>query len=350
MTIWNWKAVARTAIASLYYYSGLFAWHLRWRRRSRKSVLILTFHRVLPAGDKVLQEHRALRSIVVTEDHFTATIDFLQMHFKFLALPGLPGLAQNGEARHAAYCIITFDDGYYDFLKFAWPVLQPQRIPVTLFVPTALVGTSHSFWWDEVYCLGMNLQQASTHEAPHEIAALLAKLAATPTAQRPHLIYELIEAMQDWPQSKIEHLRDSLARGAWLPATARREALLNWEEIQRLHQAGVEIGSHTRQHLNLKVASPEALHTEIAVSKRELDEIMPAPVTSFSFPGGHISEQALAEVAQAGYAVACSTNKGMNRPGENLYRLLRVNVWDGMMQNFRGNFSPALLAFHLMRN
>jgi peptidoglycan/xylan/chitin deacetylase (PgdA/CDA1 family) len=36
--------------------------------------------------------------------------------------------------------VITFDDGFKDFLTTAWPVLQRHSFPATLYVPTAFIG------------------------------------------------------------------------------------------------------------------------------------------------------------------------------------------------------------------
>ena len=55
------------------------------------------------------------------------------------------------------YVVLTFDDGYHDFLKHAWPVLAGYGFTVTMFVPTAFIGNSRmlfngreSLTWSEV--------------------------------------------------------------------------------------------------------------------------------------------------------------------------------------------------------
>ena len=209
MTAFDWKTVVRTVVACLYYYSGLFSIQLWWSRRSHKNVLILTLHRVLPAHHQDLRDHLSLRSIIVTCENFAAALSFLQKHFKFLALSALPRMAQNQAARRHSHCVVTFDDGYCDFLEYAWPILQHHRVPATLFVPTALIGTSHSFWWDEVYCLGMRLQGSPLDQIPPEIAARLNQIAAVSASQRPRLIYALVEYLQDWPQPRVRQIGET---------------------------------------------------------------------------------------------------------------------------------------------
>jgi len=356
------KSFLRTAAAWLYYGSGLFALHLWWRRRVGRSVLVLMFHRVLPADSPVLQNHLSLRSIIITAGNFARLLNFLQKHFRFAAMPEV---MQPGRQARENYCVVTFDDGYHDFLKYAWPILQQDNLPVTMFLPTALIGTSHLFWWDQLYHACMKMEHAVTHagfgapaqlaqelaaEMFGEIASLLQRIAETPVAGRAPLIYRLVAFIQDWPETRVRALLQNLGAPVESKRLLEKEnALMSWEEIKALRQAGVDFGSHTRHHLNLAAISTAKMLEEVAVSRQELEAKLQEAVDSISFPGGHHSDEVLAAVAEAGYSHAYSTRKGLNRLGEETYRLRRVNIWDEMLQDFRGRFSPAVFALNLMR-
>jgi glycosyltransferase involved in cell wall biosynthesis len=54
--------------------------------------------------------------------------------------------------------VITFDDGYADFLD-AWTVLQAFKFPVTLFVPTAYVGKTNAW---ETQCMPNDIPMLSS--------------------------------------------------------------------------------------------------------------------------------------------------------------------------------------------
>jgi peptidoglycan/xylan/chitin deacetylase (PgdA/CDA1 family) len=363
MKKFNVKYFMRTAAAWLYYGSGLFALHLWWRRRVGRSVLVLMFHRVLPADSPVLQNHLSLRSIIITAENFARLLNFLQKLFRFAAMPEV---MQSGRQARENYCVVTFDDGYHDFLKYAWPILQQNNLPVTMFLPTALIGTSHRFWWDQLYHACMKMEHAVTTagfgapaqlaqelaaEMLGEIASILQRIAETPAAGRPPLIYRLVAFIQDWPETRIGALLQNLGVAVENERQHEKEnALMSWEEIRSLRQAGVDFGSHTRHHYNLAAIATTKMREEVTVSRRELEAKLQEEVDSISFPGGHHSEEVLAAVAAAGYSHAYSTRGGLNRPGEETYRLRRVNIWDGMLQDFRGRFSPAVFALNLMRS
>lgn len=356
------KSFLRTVAAWLYYGSGLFTLHLWWHRRAGRNVLVLMFHRVLPASSPVLQNHLSLRSIIITAENFARLLDFLQKRFRFTAMPEI---MQSGRQANENHCVLTFDDGYHDFLKYAWPILQRNRLPVTMFLPTALIGTSHLFWWDQLFHACMKMENAVTAagfgersklaqglaaEMFGEIAALLQDIAITPATERAPLIYQLIAYIQDWPETRVrallQNLRASVANTSLLE---KENALMNWSEVKALRQAGVDFGSHTRHHLNLAAVPSAQMREEVAISRQELEAKLQEAVDSISFPGGHHSEAVCEAVAAAGYSHAYSTRHGLNRPGEERYRLRRVNIWDEMLQDFRGKFSPAVTALNLMR-
>jgi peptidoglycan/xylan/chitin deacetylase (PgdA/CDA1 family) len=165
------------------------------------------------------------------------------------------------------------------------------------------------------------------------------------------LVYPLIELVQDWP---VEKLQELLARLASLCRThghppAQANILMNWEEVKALRKRGVHFGSHTRHHLNLATLSAESMREEIVRSKAELEAMLQEPIETLAFPGGHCSPEVLEAVARAGYVLACDSRRGMNRPDENMLNLRRINIWDGMLQDFRGRFSTAVVALNLMR-
>jgi len=356
------KSFLRTAVAWLYYGSGSFALHLWWRRRAGRSVLVLMFHRVLPAGSPVLQNHLSLRSIIVTAENFSRLLNFLQKHFRFAAMLEIMASAKTANENH---CVVTFDDGYHDFLKYAWPILQQNRLPVTMFLPTALIGTSHLFWWDRLYHACMKMENAVTAagfgersklapglaaEMFGEIAALLQRIAGAPIVERAPLIYRLVAFIQDWPETRVRAMLQNLGAPIESERLLEKEnALMSWNEIKTLRAAGVDFGSHTRHHLNLAAVPAAQMREEVAISRRELEAKLQEPVDAISFPGGHHSDEVLEVVAAAGYSHAYGTRQGLNRPGEEMYRLRRVNIWDETLQDFRGKFSPAVFALNLMR-
>ena len=88
------------------------------------------------------------------------------------------------------------------------------------------------------------------------------------------------------------------------------------DQIREMAAAGVELGAHTRRHVDLGAVRDETqLHEEIAGSKRDLESITGRPVRYFAFPYGlhaNLSEAAFRMAFAAGYWGVCSAYGGYN--------------------------------------
>jgi peptidoglycan/xylan/chitin deacetylase (PgdA/CDA1 family) len=91
---------------------------------------------------------------------------------------------------------------------------------------------------------------------------------------------------------------------------------LTWEQVTRLSETGVEVGSHTRSHFDCGSTVPGLLQGEIGGSKSDLEAHLGRPVRFFSFPWGHpqnMSPEAL-EIASVTYPHVLSACGGENFP------------------------------------
>lgn len=79
---------------------------------------------------------------------------------------------------------------------------------------------------------------------------------------------------------------------------------MTWEELAELRDAGMEIASHGRKHLNLADAEDTDAWREIAHSKETLEEKLGIPVVSFAYPYGAYRKGLPAMLERAGYRIA----------------------------------------------
>jgi peptidoglycan/xylan/chitin deacetylase (PgdA/CDA1 family) len=59
---------------------------------------------------------------------------------------------------------------------------------------------------------------------------------------------------------------------------------LDWNEVRELRDIGIEIGSHTVNHLQLKMSKREEIEYEIRGSKEKIEENLGETIESFSYP------------------------------------------------------------------
>jgi peptidoglycan/xylan/chitin deacetylase (PgdA/CDA1 family) len=81
-------------------------------------------------------------------------------------------------------------------------------------------------------------------------------------------------------------------------------------QVREMLAAGIEIGSHTRTHPDLRACTPVELQSELQGSKEDLEDTFGVEITSFAYPTGLWNEAAREGVAAAGYRSAVSTRRG----------------------------------------
>jgi peptidoglycan/xylan/chitin deacetylase (PgdA/CDA1 family) len=85
------------------------------------------------------------------------------------------------------------------------------------------------------------------------------------------------------------------------------DGYMSWEQIVALRDAGMEIGAHTIDHLDLRTLDPAEAARQIAQSKADLERDLGISITSFCYPGGFYDPAIEEMVRAAGYLSATTT-------------------------------------------
>jgi peptidoglycan/xylan/chitin deacetylase (PgdA/CDA1 family) len=174
-----------------------------------------------------------------------------------------------------------------------------------------------------------------------------------PTAER-QLLITFDDAFRDFAEAAAPILaRHGLRALVFVPtaklggdddweAPDHRRALMDWGELGALQGAGVEFGSHSRTHRDLRKLGGDALTEEIEGSKRELSERLGSAVSSFAAPFGTSNEAVRAAIAP-NYAIAFGTRLDLARQGRDRYDIPRLDMhyfrdrrrWRGLLEGER---------------
>lgn len=115
---------------------------------------------------------------------------------------------------------------------------------------------------------------------------------------------------------------------AW-PADGRpTERLLNAAELRAMQESGMEIGSHTVNHVRLPEIDDAHLTRELNDSKSTLEDALSHAVGSFAYPYGAWDARCAEAVKHAGYTAACITRTGWALRDNNPYQLRRLTVFN----------------------
>ena len=101
---------------------------------------------------------------------------------------------------------------------------------------------------------------------------------------------------------------------------------LTWDELKDMERRGVEIGSHTANHLPLTKLPEEKRDEEMRLSKLLMEWNGLKTVFSFSYPNGDYDETMPALLKQNEYLAAVTGDAGLNTFATNPYLMQRVNI------------------------
>lgn len=113
------------------------------------------------------------------------------------------------------------------------------------------------------------------------------------------------------------------------PADGRPEGrLLNAAELREMQENGMEIGSHTVNHVRLNELDDAQLAGELVNSKVALEDLLGTSVGSFAYPYGAWDARCAEAVKQVGYSAACITRTGWALRDDNPYLLRRLTIFN----------------------
>jgi peptidoglycan/xylan/chitin deacetylase (PgdA/CDA1 family) len=303
------------------------------RTFSGSQIAIMMYHRVSSI------ENNYLMSSLPTVT-FERQIKYLKENFQLISLDKLSELLKGPEKLPRKAAAITFDDGYKDNFVYAYPILKKYNAPATIFLSTGYIDTDKLFWWDLSNYLVANslskritLKGAGTFQLNSESEKHKTKM------QIRKILKRLSEKEKCATISEL-----SKVTGVGAPSGLGKDAILSWAEIKQMASAEITFGAHTVNHPILTNVDKEVCQYEIIQSKRDIEEKLGKPVTSFSYPDGAFNVEIRDIVKKAGFACATITNHfGLVDRGSNIFSLRRIaafedfNVFKGMLSGVAGD-------------
>jgi peptidoglycan/xylan/chitin deacetylase (PgdA/CDA1 family) len=92
---------------------------------------------------------------------------------------------------------------------------------------------------------------------------------------------------------------------------------------------GATIGAHGATHRSLTSMSVSDAQADLRASKQQLEDILQSPITTMSYPYGHVNEQVRNAAQHVGFSVAACSKWGVNSPDSDSLLLNRLDMWAG---------------------
>jgi peptidoglycan/xylan/chitin deacetylase (PgdA/CDA1 family) len=294
------------------------------RRKLRRGAVILMYHRVTDLARDPYQ-------LIVSPAHFAQQLEHLKRTCTVLPLIDLIDALQ-AKALPPRSVAITFDDGYVDNYREAYPLLRTAGLPATIYVVGGKIGTAREFWWDDldrIICLPDTVparlqlrMQDQTYEWP------------TATVDQRAAAQEALHAvLRPQPIAVREQALEQLCEWAGVDRDGRPgyRMMTDAQLKQIAADPLIDIGGHTVNHPSLAALAREEQRAEIIRGRDMLEAWLGKPLRTFAYPYGtrqDYTPETVDLVRAAGFRAACTTVHGSIESGDDLFMLRRCAVFD----------------------
>lgn len=273
----------------------------------------------------------------VDPDAFRMQILFLKSKFNIVPLESVLSTrnTKNKFENKKPYCIITFDDGWIDFYRNAYPILKYHQVCSTVFLTTDFIGSNALFWTDKL-ALIMEYGKHSNYKdnVNNKLLSSDDIIKKVENIQGPMdiKIEKSIQILKHLPAKDIDNVLEQLSYKWHVNLDTKGPSFLSWEEIKEMHDSGVvSFGSHTKSHQILTTSSDDVIRQELVQSKNKLVEknVVSPSFIPFAYPNGNYTRKIANMVGEAGYSIAVTTEKGWNRfdgDSSDMYKLKRIGI------------------------
>lgn len=291
--------------------------HLEARDQGARDLLaVLTYHRVEEPADVI--GHPGLVS--ASPAQFAEQMAHIAARYRPIAVDDVLEARHGRRAIPPRAVLVTFDDAYLDFAERAWPVMRRHRIPATLFVPTAYPDdAARWFWWDWLH------EILDATPANITLPTPWGDLRLGDERDRGAVARRLRGELKGLPHAELVAAVTEMGHRIGCPPPAN--PVLGWDTLRHLAADGVRLAPHTRTHPILDRMGADELDRELSGSLADLErEIGPTP-RALAYPSGANTATVREAASRAGYEIAFTTRRGLNRLGHaDWLGLSRINV------------------------
>lgn len=289
---------------------------------NRNNFFVFNYHRLYSSPLQTQFEEGVYEH---TADTFEAHLKWIKKNFDVLSEKDV--LQMSKVCKVSKRCaLITFDDGYIDNYRLAFPLLKSYNLPAIFFIPTQAIDERALGWWDILsYLIKKTLKP--------EISIDSRKFQLLHYSQREYTIEYFVNKFKTTPFTNYEKLIDALSVCCEvdIPSyTEQSEQLMTWGHLNEVVSSQlVAVGSHSHTHRVMNTLDENDQLNELQKSKLILENKLNCKINSLAYPVGeyaHFSAVTKKMAQKAGYKICFSNNTGVNKKGFDSYDIKRVGL------------------------
>jgi peptidoglycan/xylan/chitin deacetylase (PgdA/CDA1 family) len=292
----------------------------RVRRLLAQTVVVLGYHDLRSAGDLDSWMRIDVASFRKQLQSLSAIGTFIEPG-QLQNLRELPGVGPR--------FLITFDDGYPNWLRLGVPVLEEFDAPGLFFVSSDNMLTGQRFWFDRVV-LAVQATRATRLDLRNYGLEDFRFRTGNPS-RRWDDIERLLSSLKNLGDpgnptvdSVLHHL-DELGEGA-AGCDPNLRAISATEVAEMAQNRLCHFGSHGHRHVILTRLEYSALLDSLVRSRQILEATTGKVVRDVGYPSGCCDPQVVLTAREAGYQRGFVTTSGVYEVGADCYRIPRLLV------------------------
>ena len=268
---------------------------------------------------------------LIKKTKFTNQIKYIKRNFNIISMDEVHACISANQDLPKNACVLTFDDGYKNYLTKVLPILKAEELPSTVYIAAGISADQSIIWTDRLFYAFYK----SNKSFLDLIDMKLGMWRINPKNEKIRSAYELINLLKRvLPQDKNRLIEEIITRlyfqDDYQDLNGNNPfAVLSVEDIQKLSlEPLVTIGSHSVSHEILPNLSRNELEKEISMSKCMLEQWIHKPVKHFAYPDGKYDLTVAELVKKAGYKTASRIGLGIFR-SNHLFEINRLAVGAG---------------------
>lgn len=263
-------------------------------------------------------------------ESFRWQIKYLKRNFDVIRLSDIEKRLSTNSKRPAA--IITFDDGYKNNYDIAFPLLQDEGVPATIFLTTGKINTDDTISTSRLH----NAFETSTKLSIEWLGDIFY---LSQIKEKARLLKTIKEQLKQMPNDQMNHqvhsIISKLGGNSNLPLEKDSPfRMLSHKEIKIMLKSGlIDFGAHTHSHPILSKISYAKQKEEIERSIMEVEKLTGKPCEHFACPNGMEGDynKATLEILEScKIKTAVTAIVGTNRASTSLLELKRYGPGAGV--------------------
>ena len=290
--------------------------------------IVLFCHRILPPKYEFSELDEFYHRLGhPTVEEFESQLRYLSSYHSIVSLEEVVDFVLDGKRLPSSPVVLTFDDGYHDNFSLAFPVLRDYQCKAGFFLTTDFIGTGEIPFHDQIiyglcYTKEKKVRMEDDNGRHHEyfLGTLNNKIRS---------FFKIQKLFKTLPYHKrttyIKKLLTELE--VEIDKTFLNHFMLSWEEIETMYLAGYTFCSHTQSHPLLTKLNTKELENEIIESNNIIFEKLKSEGIFFCYPygkKGEFDKRIIHLLRDNGFIAACSAIHGINRQGDDPYRIKRT--------------------------